>query len=66
MTQFLAKRTGLDTSVLQSRTCFLFWKDIAYGPTHTMTMFAMQMEREHLTRHKQRRLSRRRISTLLP
>ena len=66
MTQYLAKRTGQDASVLRSRTFLLFWKDIAYGPTHTMTILAMQMEREHLTKPKERRLFERRISTSLP
>jgi len=66
MTQYLAKRTGPDASVLRSRTFLLFWKDIAYGPTHTMTILAMQMEREHLTSSKERRLFERRISTSLP
>ena len=66
MTQYLAKRTGQDASVLRSRTVLLFWKDIAYGPTHTMTILAMQMEREHLTKPKERRLFERRISTSLP
>jgi len=66
MTQYLSKRTGRDSSVLQSRTCLLFWKDIAYGPTRSMTILAMQLEREHLTKPKERRLFERRISTSLP
>lgn len=66
MTQYLAKRTGRDASVLRSRTFFLFWKDIAYGPTHTMTILAMRMEREHLTSPRIRRLFERRIVTRLP
>jgi hypothetical protein len=65
MTQYLAKRTGQDASVLQSRTFLFFWKDIAYGPTHTMTILAMQLERERLTSRKGRRLFERRISTRL-
>jgi hypothetical protein len=49
MIQYLAKRTGPDSSVLQSHNFLLFWKDTAYGSTHSMTILAMQSEREHLT-----------------
>jgi len=65
MTQYLSKRTGRDTSVLRTRTYLLFWRDIAYGPTRTMIILAMQMEREHLNRSKERRHSERRISASL-
>lgn len=65
MTQYLSKRTGQNTSVLQSRTFLLFWKNIAYGPTRAMTILAMEMERERLTSSKRRRLFERLIITRL-
>lgn len=62
MTQYLSRPSGRDTSVLQSRTCFLFWKDLAYGSTHSMTVLAMRMERERLICPTERSLFERRIS----
>jgi hypothetical protein len=65
MTRYLAKRTGHDASVLQSRTFLFFWKALAYGPSRSMTILAMQLERERLTSRKGRHFFERRISTRL-